>query len=159
MSRTIGAGYIYRQYTKSGAYLADFKSSREAHEATGVSVGSIVRAVHGERRTGGGFLWRKVLEECPRDDIEIDLVSRIGYHSKRPMVQKTIEGEVVGEFLSIAHASKALNISRRSLSCALSGAQKTAGGFIWEEIKQPETAQMTSEAENETGPSQNSADE
>lgn len=137
MSRTIGEGYIYRQYSKNGVYLADFKSSREAHEATGVSVGSIVRAVHGERRTGGGFVWRKVREECPGEDIKIDLVSRIGNHQKRAMVQKTKEGKVIGEFQSIAHASRDLKISRRSLSCALSGAQKTAGGFIWEEIKQP----------------------
>lgn len=152
MSRTIGVGYIYRQYSKKGVYLADFKSSREAHQATGVSVGSIVRAVHGERRTGGGFVWRKVREECPRDDIEIDLVSKIGYHYKRPLVQKTRAGEVIGEFLSIAHASKTLKISRRSLSCALSGAQKTAGGFVWEELKRPETEDEKDGAERASGP-------
>ena len=54
------------------------------------------------------------------------------------MIQKTLDGEVVGEYLSIAHASRALNISRRSLSCAVSGAQKTAGGFRWEEKTEKE---------------------
>ena len=44
MSRTISAGYVYRQYSTEGVYLADYKSSREAHEATGVSIGSIARA-------------------------------------------------------------------------------------------------------------------
>lgn len=138
MSRTISAGYVYRQYTTGGIYLADFKSSREAHEATGVSIGSIARAAHGERRTGGGFVWRKVLEDSPKENIEIDLVSKIGNHDKRPLIQKTMDGEVIGEFLSIAHASRALKISRRSLSCALSGAQKSAGGFIWEEKEEKE---------------------
>lgn len=138
MSRTISAGYVYRQYTTGGIYLADFKSSREAHEATGVSIGSIARAAHGERRTGGGFVWRKVLENSPKENIEIDLVSKIGNHDKRPLIQKTMDGEVIGEFLSIAHASRALKISRRSLSCALSGAQKSAGGFIWEEKEEKE---------------------
>lgn len=52
MSRTISAGYVYRQYSTEGVYLADYKSSRAAHEATGVSIGSIARAAHGERRTG-----------------------------------------------------------------------------------------------------------
>lgn len=150
MSRTIGIGYIYRQYTKQGVYLAEFKSSREAHEATGVSVGSIVRAVHGERKTGGGFVWKKVLEECPKENIEVDLRSKVGCHLKKPMVQKTRDGEVVGEFRSIAHASRVLNISRRSLSCALSGAQKTAGGFVWEEIKQPEASEEARESEPDT---------
>ena len=58
MSRTISAGYVYRQYSTEGVYLADYKSSRAAHEATGVSIGSIARAAHGERRTGGGFVWK-----------------------------------------------------------------------------------------------------
>jgi len=55
---------------------------------------------------------------------------------------------VVGEFLSIAHASRSLKISRRSLSCALSGAQKTAGGFIWEEVELPEEQEEDAEQEN-----------
>lgn len=61
MSRTISAGYVYRQYSTEGVYLADYKSSREAHEATGVSIGSIARAAHGERRSGG----RICVEEGP----------------------------------------------------------------------------------------------
>ena len=133
MSRTISAGYVYRQYSTEGVYIADYKSSRAAHEATGVSIGSIARAAHGERRTGGGYVWRKVLADSPKESIEIDLISKIGNHDKRPLVQKSLDGEIVGEFLSIAHASRSLKISRRSLSCALSGAQKTAGGYIWEE--------------------------
>ena len=133
MSRTISAGYVYRQYSTEGVYIGDYKSSRAAHEATGVSIGSIARAAHGERRTGGGYVWRKVLADSPKESIEIDLISKIGNHDKRPLVQKNLDGEIVGEFLSIAHASRSLKISRRSLSCALSGAQKTAGGYIWEE--------------------------
>ena len=143
MSRTISAGYVYRQYSMAGVHLADYKSSRAAHGATGVSIGSIARAAHGERRTGGGFVWRKVLADSPKENIEIDLTSKIGNHDKRPLLQKNLEGEVVGEFLSIAHASRTLKISRRSLSCALGGAQKTAGGFIWEEAELPgETAEQ-----------------
>jgi len=44
MSRTIKAGHVYRQYSKDGMPIADYKSSRLAHEATGVSLGSIARA-------------------------------------------------------------------------------------------------------------------
>lgn len=88
MSRTISAGYVYRQYSTEGVYIADYKSSRAAHEATGVSIGSIARAAHGERRTGGGYVWRKVLADSPKESIEIDLISKIGNHDKRPLVQK-----------------------------------------------------------------------
>ena len=45
----------------------------------------------------------------------------------------SLDGEVVAEYLSIAHASRTLNISRRSISCAITGAQKTAGGYRWVE--------------------------
>lgn len=133
MSRTIKAGHVYRQYTKDGVVIADYNSSREACEATGISIGSIARAAHGERKTGGGFLWRVVPADSDKDILVVDLTSKIGNHEKRPLIQMTREGDVVGEYLSIAHASRALQISRRSLSCALSGAQKTAGGFIWME--------------------------
>lgn len=96
MSRTISAGYVYRQYSTEGVYIADYKSSRAAHEATGVSIGSIARAAHGERRTGGGYVWRKVLADSPKDSIEIDLISKIGNHDKRPLIQKNLDGEIVG---------------------------------------------------------------
>lgn len=44
MSRTIKAGHVYRQYSRDGMFIADYKSSRLAYEATGVSLGSIARA-------------------------------------------------------------------------------------------------------------------
>lgn len=131
MSRTIEAGYVYRQYTTNGEVVADYKSSRDAFAATGVSIGSIARAAHGERKTGGGFLWRKVLEGTPKERIQVDLISKIGNHTKCPLIQMTKDGEVVAEYMSIAHASRSLKINRRSLSCAINGSQKTAGGYIW----------------------------
>lgn len=72
MSRTSNVGFVYRQYTKDGIFMADYKSSREAAEAAGTSSGAVVRAAHGERKTGGGFIWKKVKEETPQDNIEID---------------------------------------------------------------------------------------
>ena len=125
MSRTSNVGFVYRQYTKDGIFMADYKSSREAAEAAGTSSGAVVRAAHGERKTGGGFIWKKVKEETPQDNIEIR------YHDKRPVLQMDLEGTEICQFNSIAHASRATGISRRSLSCALNGAQKTAGGYRW----------------------------
>ena len=131
MSRTSNVGFVYRQYTKDGIFMADYKSSREAAEAAGPSSGAVVRAAHGERKTGGGFIWKKVKEETPQDNIEISGESCIGYHDKRPVLQMDLEGTEICQFNSIAHASRATGISRRSLSCALNGAQKTAGGYRW----------------------------
>lgn len=131
MSRTTTKGFVYRQYTKDGHFLADYKSSKEAGEATGASPSSVVRAAHGERLTGGGYQWRKVKEDTPQENIVISHVSNIGYHLKRPIIQLNLDGTMVAEYPSIASASRTLGISRRSLTCALSGAQHTAGGFRW----------------------------
>ena len=35
MSRTISAGYVYRQYSTEGVYIADYKSSRAAMRQQG----------------------------------------------------------------------------------------------------------------------------
>ena len=63
MSRTSMKGFVYRQYTSDGLFVADYKSSREASEKVGTSANSVVRAAHGERKTGGGFIWKKVPED------------------------------------------------------------------------------------------------
>lgn len=131
MSRTSNVGFVYRQYTTEGVFLADFKSSKEAAEAAGTSSGAVVRAAHGERKSGGGFVWRKVREETPKENIQVEFGTSIGYHERRPVIQTDLEGNVLNEYLSIAHACRELKISRRSLSCAVSGAQKTAGGYCW----------------------------
>ena len=114
MSRTSNVGFVYRQYTKDGIFMADYKSSREAAEAAGTSSGAVVRAAHGERKTGGGFIWKKVKEATPQDNIEISGESCIGYHDKRPVLQMDLEGTEICQFNSIAHASRATGISRRS---------------------------------------------
>ena len=131
MSRTTMKGYVYRQYTPEGLFIADYKSSLEAAAGTGISRNAIVRAAHGERKTGGGFIWKKVSESEPQESIEVSGESIIGYHDLRPVIQMYLEGNEIGEFISIAQASRALGISRRSLSCALNGSQKTAAGFKW----------------------------
>lgn len=148
MSRTSNVGFVYRQYTKEGVFLADFKSSREAGKAARTSSGTVVRAAHGERKSGGGFVWRKVREETPRENIQVEFGASIGYHERRPVVQKDREGNVLNEYISIAHACRELKIGRRSLSCAVSGAQKTAGGYCWALKETAKTTQAGEESEN-----------
>jgi len=139
MGRTPNIGFVYRQFSKTGIFMADYQTSKEAAEAADTSVSSVVRAAHGERRTGGGYIWRKVREEDPQEDIDVSHISRVGYHEKRPVIQLDKEGNQLGEYPSIAHACRELKISRRSLSCALNGSQHTAGGYYWK-VKPEEAA-------------------
>ena len=53
-------------------------------------------------------------------------------HSRaRAIVQYTLSNEYVSEFDTIAEASNNTNIKRTSISNCLSGASKSAGGYIW----------------------------
>lgn len=47
------------QYTPSGAFVAEYCSSQEANRVTGIPQGNISRVINGERRTAGGYIWRK----------------------------------------------------------------------------------------------------
>lgn len=129
--RTVMKGYVYRQYTLGGVFLADYKSSREAAKATGLSPSCIVRAAHGERKTGGGYLWRKLLETAPQEDTEPLTESKAPSHGFVPVIQMDRAGNELAEFRSIACASRSTGIARRSICCAVEGTQHTAGGFFW----------------------------
>ncbi len=129
--RTVMKGYVYRQYTLGGVFLADYKCSREASKSTGLSPSCIVRAAHGERKTGGGYLWKKLPDTTPQENIEPVSENRVGSHGLRPVIQIDKDGNELAEFVSIAHASRALGIARRSICCAVDGTQHTAGGFYW----------------------------
>ena len=53
-------------------------------------------------------------------------------HSRaRAIVQYTLSNEYVSEFDTIAEASNNTNIKRTSISNCLSGASKSAGGYVW----------------------------
>ena len=139
MSRTISAGYVYRQYSTEGVYIADYKSSRAAHEATGVSIGSIARAAHGERRTGGGYVWRKVLADSPKESIEIDLISKIGSHDNVLWSRKSGWRNRWENSFPLPMPARSLKISRRafhvrSAECPEDGRRRTYGKRRWKMI-------------------------
>ena len=50
---------------------------------------------------------------------------------KKAVLQYTISGEFIGEFVSMKEASRATGVSDGSISANCSGKQRTAGGFVW----------------------------
>ncbi len=50
-----------RKYAATGEYIASYASLAEAAEHEGLSVGGISKVIYGERRTAGGFIWKR----CP----------------------------------------------------------------------------------------------
>jgi hypothetical protein len=46
-------------YDKSGNTLKSFESAKEASRQTGISQCNILRVAHGDRKTAGGYIWRR----------------------------------------------------------------------------------------------------
>lgn len=47
------------QYTKNGEFIQDFPSCREAARILGLDSSSIIKVIHGNRKTCGGFIFRE----------------------------------------------------------------------------------------------------
>jgi hypothetical protein len=52
--------------------------------------------------------------------------------SRKPVIQKTKKGEVIGIFKSLTEAAKVTRTGRTNISDACLGKMKTAGGYKWE---------------------------
>lgn len=54
------------------------------------------------------------------------------YSRNKAVLQYLVTGELVAEYKSATYASKITGISRQSITNALIGLSKTAGGYVWE---------------------------
>lgn len=120
---------VIRQYAMDGTFVKEFESSSHASLETGLRVDTITNATSGRRNSAGGFLWKKCLTNSPIENITppntaLDLDGKV-------ILQVDQYGEIVATFNTIGQATKSSGISRRSISDALKGIQKTAGGFSW----------------------------
>lgn len=58
---------------------------------------------------------------------EAQLVQR----AERPVSKFSKSGELIESYRSISNAARRHKVSRECISCAISGKQKTAAGFVW----------------------------
>ena len=59
-----------RKYDVTGKYLKSYSSISEAAEKEMLSVGGISKVIYGERRTAGGFQWKRCVIDSPKLDID-----------------------------------------------------------------------------------------
>ena len=121
--------FVIRQYDMMGEFIREYTSVAAAMRAVGLTTDAITSATSGRRNSAGGYLWQKCEIGTPIENIEppstaLDLAGKIIY-------QVDQYGEVIGTYNTIGQAVRATGISRRSISDALKGIQKSAGGFAW----------------------------
>lgn len=118
-----------RQYSLDGTFLKEFESVQSAAAETGLRVDAITNVTSGRRNSIGGFLWKKCLAGSAIENI-VPPNTALDLEGKT-IFQVDQYGEVVATFDTIGQAAKTTGISRRSISDALKGIQKRAGGYTW----------------------------
>ena len=121
---------VIRQYQMDGTFVKEFASTKFAAAEIGVEADTITNVTSGKRNSAGGFLWRRCNADTPAENIVPTPTPTLNMEGKL-IYQVDQNGEIVATFESISKAEKLSGVNRRSISDALKGIQKTAGGFTW----------------------------
>ena len=118
------------QYSLEGELITVYESLSIASKQTGIRWQSIQKAYTGAKRSAGGFQWVKdFVEKLPTN---IDPIKKTTYtNESKPVFQLDDMGNMIKRFSSLNEASRETGIQRSSISDALKGRQKRAGGFHW----------------------------
>lgn len=121
---------VIRQYTTKGCFVKEYSSVREAVDITGISEKSIKHVLYGERKSGGGYCWRRCKRGTPAEDIPpVVFAENTGFG--KSVVQMNIDGRTIAVFPSKRAAAEKTSVNVRGISDAIDGIQKTAGGYRW----------------------------
>lgn len=122
--------FVFRKYDPNGDFIKEYPNIAEAALETGIAVKTILKVIYSVRKTGGGYIWRRSQQGSNIDHVQpVTLSENTGL--AKAVFQISDVGEIIAEYPSIGQAVKATGINRRSISDALSGIQKTAGGYTW----------------------------
>lgn len=110
-----------------GQYITEFKSGREASEATGIDETTINGCCCGKAhcKSGGGFLWVYKRDYNPGDKVFYD------HNGLRPVVQLDKLGNFITEYNTIKDASIRTGIHNSNITMCCQGDYNHAGGYIW----------------------------
>jgi len=121
------------QYDKTGNLIKIFNSVKEAENETCAS--SISDVCKGKAKTSGGFVWRYIGDSF--DLYSIKYIYHPCKYSKRTVSveQYNLNDKFIKVYKSVADAGRATGIGSYNIIASIHGKQKTAGGFIWKQVK------------------------
>ena len=122
--------YVIRQYNTDGCFIKEFNSISEASGAVGVSAKSINNVIYGYRKSGGGYIWKRCERLSQIENVQ-PVVQAENTGIGKAIIQMDMNDQQIAEYPSKRAASISTGVNVRSISDALSGIQKSAGGFKW----------------------------
>ncbi len=118
--KTTHARPVLQIDVSTGVVLNRFSSTREAERE--LNIGNVIKACRGKSRTCGGYIW------CYEEEYNEEKTKLRPHGLAKAVNQYTIDGELVGEFVSIAQAERETGIKMRN---GVTEAKETVGGYIW----------------------------
>lgn len=117
-----------RRYSLNGIYISDYSSVEEVIDTENLSRESIMTVIRGTRNSAGGFIWKKVPINSPKDNITSPVIFNL---RGKTIIQIDITGEILHKYSTLQEAASAVGIDRKGIRDVINGKQKTAGGFYW----------------------------
>ncbi|WP_282125644.1 NUMOD1 domain-containing DNA-binding protein [Marinifilum flexuosum] len=118
-----------------GKLVNKFESISAAAKSIGTNYLNISRCVNGKSKTSKGFIWITQEEyELIKTDPEMMeelLKERASGRKGKAIVQLSMEGEVINEFVSIAQAAKEIKGSKSNIARSLNNKRRSASKFRW----------------------------
>lgn len=111
------------QYSKSGEFIAEYESSREAQRITGIMASSIRSAYNGKRYSAGGYVWKQIKE----DDVSYEKPT---HPNAKAVLQYDREGNLIKEWPSLRAVCEVYGSAPSNLSKSIAR-QKFRGKYIW----------------------------
>ena len=131
---------VIRKYSVSGEYLTQYNNVSDASVQNSISVSSIWKCINGQRNVAGGYIWRREnRQDSPMQIAPVTSIKSASDFQPKSIDQYDTNGNYIQTFSSIRSAGRSLQINVKSISDALKGKQKTAGGFLWKYSQQKYT--------------------
>lgn len=114
------------QYDINGNFIKEWYSSAEVERELGIYTSGISRCCNGKLGTFRGFIWRLKLSNEIKLSIDISNIRL----RKRPILQYSLEGDLIKEWVSMKEADLFYSLPKGSIQRSCSKSKKCAG-FIW----------------------------
>lgn len=121
---TINNKYIV-QLTMDGKLVNEFESMTLAGKTLGINTSCISKVCNGKSEHAGGYRW------LYKEHYDEGLINDFKNKKLRSVVQLSIDGQYINEYISVAEAGRVISKSPNTIFCVCRGERKTAGGYKW----------------------------
>ena len=121
------------QYTKSGEFVCEYVSVKEASLKTNINAGNITMCCQDVLKTAGKYMWRYKEDQLTAEHIAWCNSNNAG-KMKKAVSRYSKNMDFIDSYKSISEASLKTGVDRSSISACCRDKLETAGGYIWKYV-------------------------